>query len=122
MPKPPPTSGVMMRKLSAGTSNTSLDNRFLSSQPPWVLVRSVQRPVSASNSASAARASMEFTTMRLLTMLTRLTCAADANSCSVSSFWPISQSKTMFLSAVSHTAGEAGSMAAESSVTEGRIS
>ena len=71
----------------------------LSDQPPWVLVRSVKRSVAASYSARAARASMEATMMRLLTIFSSVTWAAWANSASVLSFWPISQSKQMLFGA-----------------------
>ena len=96
MPKPPPTSGVTMRNFSGSVPNSG-PIRFFTSQPPWVLAYSVQRPVAASKSASAARASIEFTTMRLLTTVSFVTCAALANSASVAALSPISQSNARLL-------------------------
>ena len=118
MPKPPPTSGVMTRNLSAASWNTCALIASLTSQPPCVLVDSVQRPAAASYSASATRASIEATTTRLLTMRTFVTRSACANSASVLARSPISQSNAWFPGTSGQTSGAPGCNAASGSVTE----
>ena len=93
--------------------------RSFTSQPPWVLAYSVQRPVAASKSAIAARASIDATTMRLFTTVSRVTCVALANCASVAALSPISQSKAMLFVTSGQTSGAPGSVATDRSVIEG---
>jgi hypothetical protein len=76
MPKPPPTSGVTTRTSEGSTFRTLPASRFLTSQEPWVPAWMVKRPVAASYSAPQARPSMEATTTRLFTTVSRVTWAA----------------------------------------------
>ena len=76
MPKPPPTSLVTTRNRSGSVLKIASASCVFSSQTPWVLVCSVQRLEAASYSAKETRASMLDTMMRLLTISTRVTCAA----------------------------------------------
>ncbi len=121
MPNPPPTSGVTIRKF-CGSAPNSGPIRFFTSQPPWVLAYSVHRPVALSKSATAARASSEFTTIRLLTIVSFVTCAALANSASVAALSPISQSNARLPGTSGQTCGVPASIAVGRSVAEGRIS
>ena len=121
MPKPPPTSGVMMRNLSGSTPNIGAIRPF-TSQPPCVLAYIVQRPVAASNSAIDARASIDDTTIRLFTTVSRVTCAAWENSASVFARSPNSQSNTMFCFTSGHTSGTPLSVTCARSVIEGWMS
>ena len=89
MPKPPPTSGVTMRKLLLVGSEKMHRAEHICFMHPAPLRVGVQGPAPAcseSNSRPAqARASIELTMMRLLTTVSRVTCAARANSAWVGS-------------------------------------
>ena len=112
MPKPPPTSGVMTRKFAGSVLKTA-PIRVLISQPPCVLAYSVQRPEAGSKSAIEARASIDATMTRLFTTVSRVTCAAVANSASVAALSPIPQSNTTLFATSGHTSGAPGPVAAD---------
>ena len=120
MPKPPPTSGVMTRKFAGSVLKTD-PIRVLISQPPCVLAYSVQRPEAASKSPIEARASIDATMTRLFTTVSRVTCAAEANSASVAALSPMPQSNTTLLATSGHTRGAPGPVAGTTSMTAGSM-
>ena len=79
MPNEPPTLPVSTRTRFGSTPSTpAIEARMPNT--PWQPRRSVQRPLAASCSPIAERGSIGATTMRLLRMRSRVTCAARANA------------------------------------------
>jgi hypothetical protein len=62
---------------------------------------------------------MDATTTRLLTTVSRVTCAARANKASVAVLSPTPQSNAMLFFTLAQTSGAPGSIAAATSVTAG---
>ncbi len=117
MPKPPPTSGVRIRTLSAPTLSTPA-SMSVHSQPPCVQACSVM-PLAASHSAIAARGSIAFATSRLLMTLSFVTCAALPSAASTAPRSPNSQSKLRFAGTSSCTSGWPAAAALSVSATAG---
>src|SRR6059058_3394570 len=75
MPKPPPTSPTVTRTCSGPMPSTSVPSELRTPEGIWLLMRSVNRPSSATQ-ASTERGSIETAATRWLAIVSCTTCAA----------------------------------------------
>ncbi len=122
MPKPPPTSPTRTWICSCLIPGSAPARPAATAVGIWLLIRTVSRPLAASNRATMLRGSIATGETRWLTRSSSMRTAADANNAAAFSASPWLISAAMLSAASGVTAGAPGAVAATTSATAGSSS